>query len=60
MQKTKICKTCQRHTVEIGKRVELLNGIVAGSAGYTSTQILCDKYTKLLTEHMRVRHEEQS
>lgn len=54
--KVKICKKCQRLKAEIAKREELLANKDGSAAGCVSTQILLDKYKRLLDEHVSNQH----
>lgn len=55
-RKPKICKKCQRLMGEIAKREELLANKDGSAAGCGSTQILLDKYKRLLDEHVSNQH----
>ena len=59
-RKPKICKKCQRLTGEIAKREELLANKDGSGAGCVSTQILLDKYKKMLDKHVSNQHWEVS
>jgi len=58
-RKPKICKKCERYGSEIAKREEILEGHESNAAGYVSTRILCDKYRRLLAEHVSGWHSEE-
>lgn len=59
VRKLKSCKKCERYKSEITKREEILEGHESNAAGYVSTRILCDKYRRLLAEHVSGWHSEE-
>ena len=59
VRKPKVCKKCERCKSEIAKREEILEGHESNAAGYVSTRILCEKYRKLLAEHISGWHSEE-